>query len=700
MSKFDVFINGIQPNRIADTQKIIDELSEKFKISREQIETIVATPNTRIRESASKEEAEQLQQALYKIGLICLCRPGAEKKGLSLEPLEVKSESGLGACPSCDTKFSEDLSVTPEVCENCGIYIKKYLETHDDNNEKEQIRQQLLRKKAQRDHRVKRERSVQDAEIRKKELEQEILEENPNLKDNKKVSMQMLVVLGGCLFVGGGAFFAQKAGLFSGTGMILSSMNAAQEGASGVNFSSSKAQMAVSPESELEMGTSQNSLQKTYDQASQVMEGFGLNPEAFSKGSDAKLGVVSVGGAPTTNREQLSQENSEVSAFLMRFGVDDSEWEYYLAKQAKYAVTHKKFAVAHKIMSYLTDVERFIMSSGGLLQATTNSAFKSQLKERVEAKIKREPLESQARYFAMFAAYQGDKQDSNVLLQRAESAWGRVTDPYQQLLSALTIATSHFKAGDITASDKYFNKIKLLLPKVSTLDNKVSAYVAISRAFQMVGQEQAGLTWLRSTDKLMEGTSLQSLQQVVETYAQFNAINTVYLLVGGAASVSEKDFLRYHAMRASLETGLKNNAISLAGAIEGTENKTLAYTLLASYFDGTLGYLTAAEKLLNRSSISIQGKALLASRIAQQYARKSNISEVNALFKKSEEWLKVMPASNGKDQLLEIMVINYARPLKGKSAMRLAGKIQATGLKVSAIKKVSQLSKIAKLLEK
>ncbi len=127
MSNFDVFVNGIQPDYSTRIQQVIEEFSEKLRVEPQNAEKIITTPNTRIKQSTSKEEAEKLQQTLHKIGVICICRPSYNTTSLTLEPIEIKEEGAVSSCPSCNHKFSGNSNIVPEKCDSCGIFIKKFL---------------------------------------------------------------------------------------------------------------------------------------------------------------------------------------------------------------------------------------------------------------------------------------------------------------------------------------------------------------------------------------------------------------------------------------------------------------------------------------------------------------------------------------------------------------------------------------------
>ena len=669
MSNFDVFINGVRPDHIENTQEIIDLLSKKFRVSREKIENIVSKPNTRIRKSIPKEEADKLRKSLYQIGLICLVQPSINKTGLLLNPMV---DTVRKSCPNCQAKFPDNLTALPEVCDSCGIYIKKFLEKNDpdsDDYKKEQIRQQLRRKKSAHNSFKQKKWREENEQLRKKELEQAVLNESPHLKEKKKSKQHAFSAIGGCCLIGGALFYAYQENYLPWEGFPSSNDEIVQTEELPTSIPMAGSQMEATTGSEV---SSQDAMKKTHDQAAQVLNAFGLDPDEFESVSGGqKISGLSTGDNIDQGASRLdisSEKSSLLNTFLLDVGADDHEWNHYLAKKIKQAIMWRKFTTANQIISHLTDVGLFITLSGDLSKATTDSTLKYRINENVHEKIKSSPTRLQAQYFSQAALYQDDKQDADALLSRTEGAWSTTTPPYQQLLSALKIATSYFKLGNTSLSNQYFNKIKLLLPRVGGIEYKIKAHITIGQAFQQIGQKKAGLKWFQSTDKLIKSTS--------------GSIN---------------DQSRYYILRSFLDSGLTANAVSMAGAINDPATKILAYTLLASYFDNT-EYLASAESLLNRAIMPAGQKALVLSRIAQQYAKQSNMTKVESLLQKSTQLIKDIPKSNNKDKLIALMISNYARPTKDGSAMILVKEIQSTRIKMDISKKLSSLSTVSKLL--
>ena len=731
MSNFDVFVNGIQPDYATKIQQVIEEFSEKLRVEHQKAEKIIKTPNTRIKQSTSKEEAEKLQQTLHKIGVICICRPSHNTTSLSLEPIEIKEEGDVSACPSCNHKFSGNSNIVPEKCDSCGVYIKKFLINNEEQIEKDAIKQKLLQKDSIRNAREQREREENAEEIRKKILEQAVINETPNLKKNKKSKKQTFILVGGATLAISAAcfsyvFFGQKESskIIDSSSNIASAQESFQETddlLTEIPQSSDLSQESDGLATGIPDGTSQNALQNTHDQASQALDAFGLDADAFAKNhtgasgkskSNSNLSTATPTAIPTTfsstdlgNSSELSSQNRTVngipntalSPFLLEIGVDEQEWAQYLTKKAEQSIKRNNLSTAIQIIPYLIETEKYIELSGKVYKKTRQSDLKAEINSNIEAKTNSTPVELQPQLLSQAALIQDKKRDADLFFNKADNSWKTISNPNKQLASAMRVAVSYFKSGNTTVANRYFNKIKPLLSKITDVDGQISSRVAISRAFQEVGQSQIAFNWLNSTDKLINNADKSSLHELVKGYAYLNQLNKINTLVTAAPNL--QDELLYSAINASLNTGFTSNAVKLIDQIKNPTIKALAYTSIASRIEDNTSYLVSAETLLNKTIKELNHQAIVASRIAQQYARLDNTSKVTELFQKTKQFVKLIPSSAEKDKLLGIIAMNYAYSLNEKSASILSSYIQSPITKSNITDKLSLVSKISGLLE-
>jgi hypothetical protein len=129
MSKYDVFIRGIRPERIDEAAVIKKKASQFLKIDEDKLEELWNKPSGLcIRRKVLSEEAEQIQSSLAKAGLICIYKPALA--GLTLAIEEEKEESvRLFTCPGCGHQETlEKDEPEPIKCSKCFINIAKYNE--------------------------------------------------------------------------------------------------------------------------------------------------------------------------------------------------------------------------------------------------------------------------------------------------------------------------------------------------------------------------------------------------------------------------------------------------------------------------------------------------------------------------------------------------------------------------------------------
>ncbi len=729
MSTFDVFVKGIQPNKTAETPKIIEELSKVLKTNAQKAEKILSTPNTRISRSVSKKQAEVLQLTLSKIGVICLYKPSSGGRSLSLEPIEKRNEKALDACPSCHHEFADKLSVPPEKCESCGVYIEKFIRIAEEDGEKEKIREKIREKESMR---TSREQNVKDEateDLRKKILEQAILNENSQQDKNKSKKNQKYVLIAAPFILAAVGYASYNLlGQKDNTGIEVAEVDevstskimpveetfeegemlavgipetSEEEVVSATTFSENDDLVTEIPLSSssnvaLQSGQGVAEPQQSHAQASKVLDSFGLDANAFNQSGSSSINgsqqalqnmplqVGQMSGAfdletkiSHKNVSDSAKKNSNgvLTSFLSDFGADKHERERFLTQKIEYLIINNQFDSAMQSIQHLSEMENFITLSEKLAKKSKQSNL------NIETKIQSAPQNMQAQYLSRWALHQNNKESAGALFNKAEKSWKTIQDPHKQLLSALKIAVSYFKAGSSSSANRYFGKIKTLLAVINTVENQISARVAISRAFSEVGQQKIALNWLKSTEKFINKANLSNLHELVERYAFLNQKRKVSSIVAQITSSSHKDGLTYKAISAFLKSGQNENANVLVESMEDPINKALGYVLLANYLKHDSSHLKSAEGLLGQSVNGAIGKTIVSSRIAQQYARQNNASKANELFQVTDDFIKKIPLSVERDEALEIIIKNYAFPLNKKPVKILLSYIESSETK-------------------
>ena len=462
-----------------------------------------------------------------------------------------------------------------------------------------------------------------------------------------------------------------------------------------------------------DVDSAQEALQKTHEQASQVLKAFGLDTDAFSKNTNAtnttpnsnSLKPSSFSAAKLNEQKTESSQplinnvslnhNDVISPFLLKFGIDQYDWEHFLSKKAEQLIRKNELTKANQVIQHLTETENFISFSGKILNKSDHLELLAEINSNIEEKINASPFELKAQYFSQVAALHYHK-NSGLLFNRAENSWKRISDPNKKLASAVKIAVSFFKAGNTVSANRYFNKIKPLLSDITSAENQISSRIAISQAFKDVDQNQIALNWLKSTNKFISSSNKSSLQKIINSYAYLNQISTVQALINQAPKNITNELI-YSAMVVLLDSGLNENATTLAESIEDPVSKAIAFTRLAGYFEDNSSYLAVAESILNKTISGTANKTIVSSRIAQHYARQNNSLKVNELFSLTKKLLDTIPSSTKKDKVLEGVLTNYSYPLIQQSVVTLSSFFQSDTIRSRVNERIERLSKISTL---
>lgn len=126
MSKVSLTLIGVKTNTVEEeTRKALAELYSKpeshFDIHCEHLFQL-KKPYKLIKQIDARE-AELHCEKLEQMGILCEVVVLSNSGGLSLVPVDVKETDDRTACPACDHP-SDD----PEVCDSCGVIMKKFAE--------------------------------------------------------------------------------------------------------------------------------------------------------------------------------------------------------------------------------------------------------------------------------------------------------------------------------------------------------------------------------------------------------------------------------------------------------------------------------------------------------------------------------------------------------------------------------------------
>ncbi|HEY8037095.1 MAG TPA: hypothetical protein VIF37_16055 [Methylobacter sp.] len=710
MASYDVFIKGIRPERVDETEQIKKKASQVFKIEEEQLEALWSTPSGLcVRRSITGEEAEQVQITLSKAGLICLYRPGGS--GLNISLVEKSEGKALTkrdfTCPYCEIKITLDKGdPDPVKCPECSGIIAKYAEI----KERKEIRDKLLNSKIAIEKREIQASKEEAEKKRKKEIEEEISQEIFGKKRELNKTLltaggaAILIVLGASYYLGsneGSNVVANTA-----TSLAPSGEHAGEQVDSSGTPSGEHTGEQANPSGE--HTDAQMALQDTHDKANKVLGAFGLDADNLGKNAGGataspgttKLVSMSPSAVPSDTKKpaQPEENNTPPTVTLLHDGENNQEWDLFLDQHITHLIESNGLANAYKLAQYLIDTESYINTMGLLLahaQQSNQEKLINDITAAIEGRINSLPVSNQAEYLAQAGLYQLRITKKNDLLMRSEAVWKQIQNPDAQLKSALKIAVYNLKAGNIETANNYFKLADGLLAKNESSDQQVSARAAIGRAYYDVNDSGNATKWLASAEQLSPGVSTATLKELIESFAHTNSLSATTLQ--NIAKEKQGELL-YRAVQASLKNNTIDNAVAINKDIQDATYKALATDLIASYDTNIASNsLDVAEKLLQTINLPTD-KAIVASRLSRHYARMGNTQKATELIKVVEQQFSSISASSVKDDVLALIIKNFAQALQFDTASNLTIFIQAGTVKSSVNNDINQLMEIGKLL--
>lgn len=714
MATFDIFIKGINPERADETDTIRVNSAKALQISLEKLDELLAQPNgVCIRRNAQEQEAINYQRALSKLGLICLYSPTKVLTNLELEPIEEETTAESITCPNCGHEMKVEEDIEPEKCTECGVEIQKFLAQKRKEEEREAMKAKLLASqtilKAQEEKKQQEEAEKQ----RKAELEKDVLQElGVDVIEKKPLNMKLLTIGGGLVaatVIGSYFFTASNNPPPKSMRMETPVANSTETG---------NVQLAAPLDS-------QQAMQKTHDQAAQVLNGFGLNPDAFANGgansNAAPLSVVDnvlTASQPATATNTSNSQNNAVPVAknspapqvetvattknlpeLFAVLQNDIMWDKFLAQNSKILLERQLPENALQLSKFIISPEIYVSAIGELLRSAVQSK-QTQLIENyliaLDTRFAKLPVQQQAIYFASAAVYLPLENGTNRLFVKAENLLSSLPKPELQFPAVLKLAVIYSKLGNITNANTYFNKINVLLTPITDLDLQAQLRADVATAYQDVNNTPVATQWLSSVEPLLKQLKPETVSSLVVSYAKCNQWQNALNVLSQLDS-SKRDEVIYQAIQVSLKAGFVTSALELQKSLQSPVYQALSNLLLVEYAPSPTKFLTSAEQELN--NLSPTEKILVASQLVDYYGRLKNTAQVEKFLTISQEALVNLPASNEKDALLDAVIKHYAHGFQTKTASNLLTAIQATPLKMRLNIEINELAGVSTLLK-
>ncbi len=727
MPKFDIFIKGINPERIEEADSIRVNAAKALQISVSKLDELLAQPSVCIRRDANENEAINYQRTLSKLGLVSLYSPIQRRTHLELIPIAEEIVETSVICPYCqhEIPIGED-SLEPEKCPECSITITKFLELQRQNEERDAIKAKLLASQTTLQIQAVKKQEEEAEKQRKLDLEKEVLEELQGDRVIKKTPLNVkLLAIGGGLIVAvaGASYFLTElqppsaAPKSTAQTPSLTTGSETSSAGSSVQLATPKggASKAAAPMN------SQQAMQKTHDQAAQVLQGFGLNPDAFANASN------SGGETMPTSEEMLLEtttsstpENATPPASEMitpavvtpsplnsqeLFAVlnNDITWDSFLAQNSKILLDRQLPENAAKLSKFIVADDVYVDSLGALLRAAQQAKQTKWVDDylaALETRLMPLPPEEQALYFAQAGGYLTLENGSNRLLVRAENLLASLPKPELQLGVVLKLAVVYSKTGNIAIANSYFNKINALLVPITDADAQVTLRASVARAYQEINNAPVAAQWLNSTSSQLKQLKSETLSALITSYAQCNQWQSVLSVLTQVDAKEHYDLWLYQAISESLKAGFVPNALELQKSLHAPVYKALVNIEIAEY-SPTMAqeFIANTTQILNESTLTAAEKAIIAGHLVSYYGKLKNTEKTEAFITVTQDMLASLPISDEKDALIRTLVAQFAHGFQTQAAGNLLTAIQSSTLKTRLNVELNQLADVRGLLK-
>ena len=707
---FDVFIKGIQPDKLADAEQIKEKLAKYLKVESSQVEALWLNKSGGycVRRGASSEEAQKIQATLVKGGIICTYKPATQGIGFTLVEQKEAIVKKTFDCPRCKHKIVlEEGQDEPEKCSECHLDVQQYRQTLKLKEEREAIRRKILGSKTAEEQRLEQQKADEAERKRRQAIEDEIREEiygKTNILLKKKQ-----VIIGGSLSVlviGGMGYSLYRLGAANATTGGSSSQHSFSSGIQNSNSNNS----GDAGGDGMDGTEGQQALKGVHDNANKVLGAFGLDADNFGnnvKGNNGSVKkTVSISPSPAKADSDAqpplsSQVVDGVTVSLLQDGKNEQEWDLFINQQVIRLVGRNDLDEAYELAQYISNTEDYINTLTQILagaKQNNKTALMNSIPAAIETRINKQPIVEQAIYLAQAGFYQQRIFQKNDLFLRADSVWQQLQAPEEKIKAAVKIASYNYKAGNMEATNLYFQKVPSLLDSISEVDQQVSTRAAMAKAYFDVNDTANASKWLSSTDPLLLQVGIDALKELMGGYAYTNSAQTTAVLA--KIPLEKRPELLYHAIKVALKSNATDTAQSLKKDLQNPIYEALANDLIASYDPSIAGFAmdTAEKQLVSISQPA--DKAIIAGRLARHYARLGNKKKTAELSGITEQQLNNMtPSSGTADNVIALIAQNYAQALQIDSANTLAKLIAADATKNQVFNDISLTAKIADLIK-
>lgn len=698
MTLFDVYVNGINPQRLGELDTIKKNVA--LALSQQQdLERLLypVSGAVCIQKNISESAARKTSAILTKMGLLCSHQPSKQNywQNLSLVPLE-KMESivieTVFVCPACQQQQVLNAKAEPKFCPFCHVYVNKYREEEQQKKEYELIHQKMQRLAQASIDYEKQQQREKDERRRKAVLEERIAKEMGLRYSFGWRSIFHIVKLARKYYevtLATTVFFAVLAGA------IYQYKPRQNTNTQDFTFAIPEQSSVPRAITQQEPFTQRDMLDASATELS--TQKIQTPAQIESRHNRTRiLGFMNTIGLDAGNRTAVTHANlvtSENRLFLDNLYGElsaDVEWDSFITTLSKANIASGKLKSAYKLSQYQTDLETHIT----LITALLNTF--SQLKRHdlidstlvtLTQRISEQAQEQQAAYKAQLAiALQGINKKNDFLIE-AESIVVHLQDPVKQSQAASGMAVHQKNAGQIESANKFLLLAEEKLKNAAPGFEKFSGYINLARNYAKIGFFVNAEIALAGAENLLPTLDASRQEQGLG-----QLLHIAYLTNNSVLSEKYTEQIKSSAYRAKAvyqyvqmqfkQDNTTDISTSLA-TIADPEYAAVA-TALSTFLETDTtkqSYLISAAQLKLTRIEDNEKKAVATSKVARYFYRLGNEKEASILFEQAFSLAQKISTPERKDAVLILLATDHARVFLTERAEQLANMISAKHLR-------------------
>lgn len=728
MAKFDVFVKGIDPGRVTEKEHIKQQLEKMFNLKGAKLQALMegADGGVCIRRGASEQEAKKFQLALSKLGMICVCKPAKEKMELSLVPIESEAAIERKVCPVCNYINQPDPDGEIERCQKCGLQFEKYEVLAQENFEKAQLRERILKKEELR----REEQRKHIEESRKKEEQQRLQQEIESELGIKGSTLQRINALTPFNKAALGLSVVIGVSLVAGTMYIFKKPEKLEQ----IEKPSRKTIKLTADKIEI-IVPSNNSEQSvvTDGRMTNLMPEVTVNPAGSEQGDgglSTSTGEFFENVDASTNSEEklhltdfdrLRNEQS-ANAFPEKIPplleiksqnqAQDAAWVYSLNSHFKQLLAQGQFFKAYQFSQYQPNMAGQIDMVGAILleyKKQGNTRMVNTFSAGLEKKFKRFSPAQQAMFYAQLANYQYQCNRNSELFDKAYQMSLDISDPSERIKVLGRISANLVQAGLYERGHSVFQLAKKQAMAINVNLSRAIVLSELANDFIDANDQSSALQMLSSAEvalsELKPGSNKDLvLQKISAAYVVANQVDKSTKL---SAQISQQPLKAATILNNIVQAMDRDNvdaAIALLANLPYVPYQGVANALVASRLIKEKKLMQFAEQLIALAEAQVdmtqdaEAQAITASSVARSLYLAGDKDKGEQYFDLAFDQAEQVPGTSIKNPVLAVIARDLSRVFMISKAKKVANDISEIELRLNVQHEIKNAERIGALI--